>query len=305
MRRDAEPETHATRTSETKPERPEVQRSALEDELFYAGLRGTLWISAPDCGLSALTFPVFPPRPAAARSCRLEVSHDLRLEVDGSALQPDGGLVARCEIYRTELIDARSSAAPPRTLDGCAPSWKPDGTLTYVRRGAVVSRAGNGRVETLLSKEALAAALHGADGVDPVIASFSAKELAWLTDDLLAATVRGYWPRGSESSDFLVLFRRGRLVAPPAVIAREIRYLHASPRRTFVSADAVGDGLRTLDREGRRVPVPIRAATTIAWSPDEGWTAVGSAAGVFLYPTAEPRSRLRLPLRARDLAWVP
>ena len=93
-------------------------------------------------------------------------------------------------------------------------------------------------------------------------------------------------------------------LAPPALIAREIRYLDPSPRRSFLAAVAAGDGLHVIDRESRPVDVPVRRATAIAWSPDEGWTAVASPGGVFVYPTAEPRARLRLPLLARDLAWV-
>ncbi len=305
VHRPAEP---AKRVSEAieQPEPPsEDVHTPLEDDLYYSGLRGTLWISAPDCRLSALTFPDLPPRPAAARSCRLSVSHDLRLEAGGTTLQPDGTLAARCDVYRTEVIDASSSSSAPEELDGCAPAWKPDGTLTYVLLGEVISRDRLGRTETILTKNELWRALHAADGVDPVIESFSAHELVWLADDLLAATVRGYWPHGSGSADFLVIFRGKRLVAPPALMAREIRYLDPSPRRSFLAAFAVGDGLHVIDRESRPVGVPVRRATAIAWSPDEGWTAVASPASVLIYPTAEPRARLRLPLLARDLAWVP
>jgi hypothetical protein len=296
-------ETAAGTEEAVEPE-PE-ERSPLEEELYLAGLRGTLWVSGPTCELSALTFPELPPRRAAARSCRLAVAGDLRLEVDKRALQPDGTLIARCGVQRIELVDAGDPSSEPATFAGCAPAWTPDGTLTYVLLGEVVSRDGDGGVRTVLSKATLAKALHDAPGVDPVIASFSVRELAWLTNRRLAAVVRGYWPRGTGTADYFVLLERGRLVGRPAAAGRDIRYLHVSPRRSFASAYVVGQGLHVLDRSGESLRVPVRGAESIAWSPDEGWTAIGGPGGVVVFPTSRPEGqRLRLPVAARDLAWV-
>jgi hypothetical protein len=96
-------------------------------------------------------------------------------------------------------------------------------------------------------------------------------------------------------ADYLAVFEDGRIVGEPVAARDELRYLRASPQRSFVAATALGDGVLVLDRAGEPVEVPVEPARGIAWSPDEGWTAVVQRSSVVVYPTLYTRERFRLP----------
>jgi hypothetical protein len=65
-------------------------------------------------------------------------------------------------------------------------------------------------------------------------------------------------------------------------------------------------GTQVFTREGRAVEAADRLppARGVAWSPDERWTALATADGVYVFPSERPRRPvIRVPLVVRDLDW--
>jgi hypothetical protein len=65
-------------------------------------------------------------------------------------------------------------------------------------------------------------------------------------------------------------------------------------------------GDQVFTREGHAVGVAdgLPPARAVAWSPDEGWTALATGESVYVFPSERPRERvIRIPLTVRDLDW--
>jgi hypothetical protein len=65
-------------------------------------------------------------------------------------------------------------------------------------------------------------------------------------------------------------------------------------------------GTQVFTRDGRAVEAADRLppARGVAWSPDERWTALATADGVYVFPSERPRwPVIRVPLVVRDLDW--
>ncbi len=78
-----------------------------------------------------------------------------------------------------------------------------------------------------------------------------------------------------------------------------------SPFGSYVAA-RVDDprGLVLMDATGRQLPLELRGATAITWSPDERWNAVAAADGVYISAAGERATRLiRIPIEASDVFW--
>jgi hypothetical protein len=110
--------------------------------------------------------------------------------------------------------------------------------------------------------------------------------------------------------DLVAVFDRGRLVSDPALAARRLVSLEASPRRLHLAVQsATTGGVWLLDRDGRlatldRMRLWLVPATALAWSPDERWIAVAGRRSVYLVELRRDISRaVRLPLAAVALDW--
>src|SRR5919106_992687 len=180
--------------------------------LREAGLRGVLTYSDEDCRLHALTLPDLAGHPAASeRRCRL--TGVVRLRFGRPVGDPQRVLVARCRSGQVEVSEpgGRLLGRAP----GCFPAWRPDGTLTAVRDGELVSLFPS---RVLLSRDDLARELEGdfeaarssrgAIVLDregrrvPVPAGVGA--LSWSPDGAWAAGTRGdeivFFPSGEPST---------------------------------------------------------------------------------------------------------
>jgi hypothetical protein len=253
--------------------------------LREAGLRGVLTYADDDCRLRALTLPDLADHPASSeRQCRLTglVARRFGQPVG----DPQRILVARCRSGRIELSELGGpilSRAP-----GCVPAWRPDGTLTAVRNGELVSLF---PTRVLLSRAGLARELGG---------DFGIVEAAWLSQTTVAAVVRATPP--SATPDLLAVFRAGRLVARPAAFGTGMSGLRVSPEGNFAAARS-SRGAIVLDGEGRRVRLPV-GVRALSWSPDEAWIVATRGDEIVFFPFDEPSSPgIRLPLVARDLVW--
>lgn len=278
------------------PDPPAPAQTTEQDELVRAlrdrEVSGVLHYADDDCEVHALVLPSL-------------VEADLAGEVQacGFAAPPTRrGITAECE---AGIVEVRTVAAPVGRTPGCAPAWKPDGTLTIVRDGELVQVRVAGRIRplrtrVLVSRGDIARRLAGPPWgfVTPLI-----REAAWLTDDLVATVVSD---PATERDDVLALFRGRRFVGAPPFPYERLSALRVSPRGSFVAA-RVGlppGGLVVVDRRGDLVAIPFRVARAIAWSPDERWTAVASPSTIFIWETGERAVRfVALPIRARDLAW--
>ncbi|HEX2045982.1 MAG TPA: hypothetical protein VHF23_10165, partial [Gaiellaceae bacterium] len=256
--------------------------------LREAGLRGVLTYADADCRLHSLTLPDLEPHPAPAdRQCRLSGLVALRL---GQPVgDPQRVLVARCTAGRVRLAElgGRVLASAP----GCSPAWRPDGTLTAVRGGELVSLF---PPHVLLGRADLARELE----VDA--AEVEVVEAAWLSPTTVAAVVRAARP--AEAPDLLAVFRGRRLVARPAAFGTGMSGLRVSPSGRFAAARSSRGGI-VLDRSGRRLRLPVGVGA-LSWSQDEEWIAATRGGEIAFFPLDEPSSPgIPLPLPARDLVW--
>jgi hypothetical protein len=295
----------------------------LAARLGTEGLQGLLYYSDPedDCRLHALRLPTLDEASAPRLSaCRFQLPPDPAYGETSAgkvAWHPTIHLGAVC--LEGRVVVSTATGAPLARIKGCAPAWKPDGTLTALRNGEVwcVRTPSNDACERrLLSTRELTAAAHAVRFVPTGprhIRSVRAIRVAWF---------------GEKRSAVLVRVRlRGRLqsVGPVTVLAaydgrrllRATQYagafdLRMSPRRSFIGVIDASGQLAIVTRRGEQLlgsgDLPAPETHAVAWSSDERWTAVATPRSVYLLPTSdlladrEPRI-IRLPLAAGDLAW--
>jgi hypothetical protein len=265
---------------------------AAARELRAVGAEGVLTYADEDCRLRGLTVPDLLPHPTQGRSCKLK--SDAMLRLGPPVGDPQRVLVARCASGWIELAELGGSTFARGR--GCGPAWRPDGVLTAVRKGEVVSLF---PPDVLLSTGDLTRALRRAGWAGQ---RFSVREIAWLPESRLAAIVRAEDP---EVGDLLVVFEGRRLVREPAFAYDGLHGLQASPRGRFVSAEIETGGLALVDRLGRPVVENVfRYGHALTWSPDERWAAVAAEEGIDFFQPGQPsRWPVLLPIVARDLIW--
>jgi len=299
--------------------------AALEAE----GIAGVLYYSSTEdeCRIDAMALPdlsaVPPPK---LRACRFELppNPESSATLAGVTWSPSGRVAATCR--RGQVRVMTPAGHPLYDFAGCAPVWKPNGKLTFVRKGEVWTfrmpclhseiEAGRPCERVILTRRNLAKAarFHPIVPPDPrYVASVAATELAWLSDTrtavLLRVRLRGRLrPLGPVI--VLALYEGRRLLKTVAYAGATV--LRVSPRRSFLAVIETDERISILNRSGRVLvgssELPSTNERAIAWSPDERWTALATRWSVFLIRNAdivagkEPRT-IRLPLVARDLAW--
>lgn len=258
------------------------------------GFMGALYYSDPGdgCRLRAVDFPGFARvSPPSFSGCTFSLSPDGRNAAQGDAVwQPQGGLVALPAAGGFVLASPVSEQT--QLVSGTAPAFKPDGTLTYIRDGAVVewtNRCEPGaRLFTLPAD-------NGTVRCRRILFPGPARDVAWLTDTRFAAVGRDWL----EVRDGGRRIRRQSL-RPGAATVR------ASPRGTYFTLWVDRRLVAGYDRRGRQIFLPpLPDARALAWAPSERWAAVVTRRGsVYVFRTNTGDLRLRrLDFEARDLAW--
>ena len=174
-------------------------------------------------------------------------------------------------------------------IGGCSPAWRPDGAISYIRRGSIVEFPRTGRAQVLRSREQLARALERRLGPG----AWRVGSVAWLGSTrfaVLAAT-------GSRTA--LVVFAGRRITSVESKIPSPVTELRASPRGTRVLLRTPA-GLYLYDVGQQRLR-RLHGIDAIAWSSDERWVATGSSARVVLRGGS---TRIVLPLGVVDLGWT-
>jgi hypothetical protein len=284
------------------PPAPETDlRSDLEQELFVAGIRGTLWWTDPTCHSFRAELPELEAVEGPEAACPLTVSPGLELGFDGAVWQAGQELVARCYIARIGV--AGGSGDVVAQLPGCSPAWRPDGTLTYVSLGEVMEWQPGGQPSLLLGKATLARALRPL-GVAARPELLSVREIAWLDERRFAAIVRLH--RRSDTRDAVaILDVAARRAYGAPILAGSIGKLAASPAGRYVAAWFEGQGIRLFDRAGQPLGEPVAGTRALAWSPDERWAVFARERDLRFVALDGAARPIAVPILARDLAWLP
>ena len=313
------PEVEAEPAPETPPW--DEDRAGLADRLSGNGIRGTLYLSADDCGggdtrpLRALLLPELElTRGPPVRGCPFTVSADGEHAAGrGAAWSPTVSVsAAQTRPGRFEVVDARHAGA--LRLAGSAPAFKPDGMLTHALSGRVVewsNECGEARElmsppisfgpkevgpycsRTTVSRRKLARALPEGDRLSSVDA------LVWLDTTRLTAVLR------TRGGSWLAAYRKGRRPkGANGLVGRTTTTPLADPTGRYVALTPNGY-LEVYDRDAGRVwassSIPARA---FDWSPDGDWLAYAADdRNVYFLRTSDWTTRFSLQADTVGLAW--
>jgi hypothetical protein len=302
---------------------PIPERATVREELESAGVRGTLVFTDPECRLWALELPALTwrsGRSAPAPDCRFTLSPEGVPLVGKGVWSPRAQLGAVDESRRTFIELLAPKTGWTHRFEGSNPAFRPDGTLTFVRDGAlwewsdrcperartVVFRTGYLAGQTfarcervLLSKADLGRRLRQAlpPRARPPSAYFL-DEAVWLDRRSLAVLVSDR----SRGTVLAILTEAGvsGLFAMSEMIVRD---LQASPRGTYLTARFLGDVV-VFDRRLRIRRTSVEAPRAIAWPPSERFLVLAGSAGVsIVQPPDSPAHVVRIPVVASYVAW--
>ncbi|MDX6407013.1 MAG: hypothetical protein QOE13_84, partial [Gaiellaceae bacterium] len=287
-------------TAAGKPEvapSPDVHlagRDALAGSLQAGSAVGVLYFVDSACRLHAGRLPSLATAPAPrGAGCRALVSP--ASAPPGWSLWPRRTpLAARCDEDRRVVVTAADGPSLPM-IGGCAPAWRPDGSMTYIRRGAIVQFPRTGRAQVLRSASQLARALERLPALRGT-SGWRATRVAWLSPARFALVA------STRSRTVLALFSGRRIVALRLQVPSPVVELRGSPRGNYVVLATAG-GVRLYDAHRRDLPLVRRFGllVSVAWSDDERWQAIAQPERVLL---VGPHRSVVLPLRALDLAWT-
>jgi hypothetical protein len=230
-------------------------------------------IALPSLDLSALI---------GDAACRIHVSPSGRVAAGGG-----------CPGKRV----ATQTGAGFRSLAGCAPAWRPDGRLTFVRNGDVVEL----REPCASIQPCLAVVVPRSRFPGRII------ELAWLGPTRLAALVQG---SGGPLDRSIAIVDGGRLVSAPPPCCPMDRYLEAVGDRLFVRSRGPDSPFLLFDARGRflgrdALPGYLSDGRSFAASPDGSWVASTLRDTIEIYHagTSHPLDPVELDFTAVDLGW--
>ena len=266
-----------------------AENERLAAELQALGAGGVLYLTDTNCrryllGLPALLWTTAqglpgPDCPGAGRPVVSERS----------------GLTA--EQVGAETIEVSSEIWSFR-FPGFSPTFKPGGTLTYVRDGRVYEwtsacPAGAATV-TFRGLREIDRCPRQVRGVPPLV-----QELVWSGENDFAV-IAG--PPGVRS---LLVKRDGRASSLFKSVGASLSGLVASPHGRYFGARVAGRMFVFDSRRPGNLALPSGAerSTAVTWSPDERFTALASKSSVYVYPGDRPGRAVRLPLTAIELDW--
>lgn len=236
--------------------------------LRLLGARGELVLYGEHCGQERLALPSLARR-------RNDVCRALGVD------SPDGEVVARCVDgnVETRLLETGELLRLP----GCAPAWRPDGTLTAAHGGEIVSYRLCGAQQQCVSKLIERAELERAARRHPSVPDRPARlralvdGVAWLSTTRAAVSIsirlggrfEGLGPLGA-----IAFFDRGRLEQTPPYFRLTGGRLAASPRGSYVTQTP--DVILRPDGSQVSLPPHLRDVHDFAWSPDERFVALAT-----------------------------
>jgi hypothetical protein len=202
-----------------------------------------------------------------------------------------------CRLHAVRLPSLRATRAPGVT--SCEPHF-PTGSILAWEGNVVWSGLGFGTVQTVLPRERIDRS---------VSRRFRAGGLGLRARQAVALGRQRYVVLGEgEAQDrYLAFFEARRLlIAYRLPEGSEDDLLRPSPGGTYVALLAPGrPGVSVFTRTGARAHLPmVPSPRTIAWSPDDDWTALATLESVYVFRSGEEENTLpRIPLAVRDLDW--
>ena len=197
-----------------------------------------------------------------------------------------------CGVRALALPDLNYATAPPLR---CA-AFVPHGRLG-LRNGEVAWFARGDGHTIVLSHAAL---LDTLARDEPMFDRDGARvrRVAWMNQRRYAALVE------NEDGAQLLALLEGREIFW-SIPTRDVEWLRASPRGSFVAARFRSGGLLLVDLEAQplRVPRTITPVRALAWAPDERWAAIATPRHVFIVRSGAHWPLVRLPIVARDVGW--
>ncbi|HYM63707.1 MAG TPA: hypothetical protein VES61_03415 [Gaiellaceae bacterium] len=250
-------------------------------------LHFTVRVRPGQCALRSLALPGLEATSAVdVGSCRIATSLGGRVAVGGPC--PGGDISVL-------------GPAQPVLLKACAPAWKPDGTLTFVRRDRVIEVV-KGCTGTAPADCLRRTSMRTGPG-DAI------RELAWIDDERLAMLVDG---PGSIESVF-VSEAGGRIASRrsqrPELSFRDLSNLRPFGRNRVMvrTGPPPGRVFLTIGEGGIASAFPrfLADGQALAVSPDGAWVASTRAGVVHIYRLGNrrPVDPIRLAIDAVDLGW--
>jgi hypothetical protein len=278
----------------TQAERP----AEAEDELG-----GTLYYTDETCTLEAVRLPGLRSVDAPNwTECRFALSPDgSQVGAEGSGWDPHAD-PRRGRVFQSEdgTIQVATNAGPEgEPVQGTAPAWRPDGTLTYFANGAIRDWP-EGRTVVPANRLQMVVTEHPNAPDAGFIRDLRVLEHHWLDQDRLVAQITAE-VRDGPALDLVAIFDEGLPWASTDFLG-EVRDLWASPFGTYYAVQT--DTLGLYDFNGNSLPLPeLEGSRAVAWSPDERQMAVATDASVFVFAPGQAGEVERLALVANDLAW--
>jgi hypothetical protein len=300
-------------------------RAELSGRLRALGIAGRLFYTDPGCRMRVLALPDLVsgrPPPGAGVGCSFSLSPGgSRVASFAGRWDRRGRLIARCRGSVVDFVEDEGSR-PHGSFDGCAPAWRPGGSLRYVgeeavqevpgtltlaRDGEILQVTGCGvhdlppcELVLLTRRDLLRAARRHPNAADAASElSVAVQDMVWLSRSrvvVLLAIAITFGPR----EQLVAIFEGRRLVATRALFDRELTELEAT------GPLGVGQPDEVFRADGTTVQLPrLTGVRATAIAPDGRWLAIASRASVHLVRVASgPGVRVvDLPLRARDVAW--
>jgi hypothetical protein len=284
LRQDAETPSASTEASATASTR-QVRTSDRGASTPFSGL---LVYADRRCRVFAIGLTALEPHvPSGTRSCRFRFAPGNRLSFGPEIPSPRGAVSARCVHGAVKLLSRRAVLG---RVSGCAPAWKPDGTLTVVDDGEAVAFTSD--CLRIRDRCGQIVSLGGRLGKAPLVA------VTWLSNTDAATILEP-----AAARNVVAIFEGGRLEARSRSF-RRLSALRASPTGRYVAARSTGPaGVVVFDR-GLRSWSFLGHARAIAWSPDESFAAVATPAGIKIAGADALETQLfGLGFRAIDVAW--
>jgi hypothetical protein len=207
-----------------------------------------------------------------------------------------------CRLSAVSLPDLEPARAP--SFEMCRPLTDSSG-LGTVDGDVVWAGLGYGAVQVVVGKELLgreiARRISDAPGVPN--GPFRAVQAVALGPDRVLVLSES---TADPAVRVIVLVEDERVihVQPPWVV-QGARFMRPSPLGTYFALLGP-DGVRLFDRDASALALPAaaREPRTVAWSPDERWTALATDDAVYVFPAEAPYDPMvRVPLGVRDLDW--
>ena len=281
-------EATSTQATTTTPAEPDP-RTRLAD----AEIEGVLYATVADdagCEFQAIRLPhLATAHYFRAPACRFEVSPNEWHVAFGSP----------CPADRVYVVDLGADTS--LSLEGCSPAWRPDGRLTYLRRGALVALdapdcARRTCLTTLISARGLTSELERRLGVRP--GSVVVRQIGWFTPRRLVAVIAAH----SLRREFVAVLEGRQILRHRVLVARSFTQVQVLPFRREASVTS-GDRIRFVRASGEYGgSAPPVGARAVAHAPGEDhYVAVSSGQGCFY---RSPRAAtVCIPLEAADLEW--